>query len=46
MFNTYMKYSAVLIGLYLALSHASGGGSLIKNGASGLSTITKSLQGR
>jgi hypothetical protein len=46
MFNTYMKYSAVLIGVYLMVSHASGAGSLFKNGAAGLSTITKSLQGR
>ncbi|MGW3926009.1 hypothetical protein [Streptomyces sp. NPDC005093] len=46
MFNTYMKYSAVLIGLYLAVSHASGAGSLLKNGAAGLSTVTRSLQGR
>jgi hypothetical protein len=46
MFRTYMKYSAVLIGLYLAVSHVSGTGNLLTKGAAGLSTIDKTLQGR
>lgn len=46
MFRTYMKYTALLIGLYLGVSHASGAGSLIKAGASGASEIDKTLQGR
>lgn len=46
MLRTYMKYSAVLIGLYLAVAHASGAGTLISKAASGASTIDKTLQGR
>jgi hypothetical protein len=46
MFHSYMKYSAVLIGLYLVVNHASGTGTLFKSGAAGLSTIDKTLQGR
>jgi hypothetical protein len=45
-FNTYMKYSAVLIGLYLAVTHASGMGTIFTQGATGLSTVDKTLQGR
>jgi hypothetical protein len=46
MFTTYMKYSAFLIGLYLAVSNATGTGVLMSQGAAGLSTVTKTLQGR
>lgn len=46
MFRTYMKYSALLIALYLAVEHASGAGTLITQAASGASTIDKTLQGR
>jgi hypothetical protein len=46
MLRTYMKYSAVLIGLYLGLTHATQGGTLISKGASGVQTVTKTLQGR
>lgn len=46
MFRSYLKYSAVLIGMYLALTHATQGGNLIKQGAAGASTIDKTLQGR
>ncbi len=42
----YMKYSAVLIGLYLLVTHASAAGTLITKGASGAPTIDKTLQGR
>lgn len=41
-----MKYTAMLIGLYLVVEHASGAGNLINQGASGLSNIDKTLQGR
>lgn len=44
--RTYMKYSAVLIGLYLGVKYASGAGTLISKGASGSATVIKSLQGR
>lgn len=44
--RTYMKYSAVLIGLYLLVRNASGAGTVISKGASGVSTVTKTLQGR
>lgn len=44
--RTYLKYSAVLIGLYLGVKYASGAGTLISKGASGAATITKTLQGR
>jgi hypothetical protein len=46
MFRTYMQYSAVLIGLYLLVSNASGTGTLFSQGAAGLATVNKSLQGR
>jgi hypothetical protein len=46
MFRTYMKYSALLIGLYLGLTHATQGGNLIKAGANGAATVDKALQGR
>lgn len=46
MFNSYMKYSFVLIALYLGLTHASNGGILMTQGAAGIATINKSLQGR
>jgi hypothetical protein len=46
MFNTYMKYTAVLISLYLIVTHASGFGTAFTQGASGLSQIDKTLQGR
>lgn len=44
--RTYMKYSAVLIGLYLLVKNASGAGTLFTKGAAGLSQIDKTLQGR
>ncbi len=46
MFNTYMRYSAVLIGLYLLVTHASGAGTVFTQGAKGLSQIDSTLQGR
>lgn len=46
MFRVYMKYTALLIGAYLALAHATSAGTLIKNGADGLAKIDTTLQGR
>jgi hypothetical protein len=46
MFRQYMKYTALLIGLYIGVTHATQGGNLIKSAASGASTIDKTLQGR
>lgn len=40
------KYGAGLIALYLVVANASGFGSVISKGASGLSDVTKTLQGR
>jgi hypothetical protein len=42
----YLKTTAVLIGLYLLLNHASAAGTLFTKGASGVNTIDKGLQGR
>lgn len=39
-------YGAVLIGLYIAVANGSNTGRVISAGASGVSTVTKSLQGR
>lgn len=44
--RTYLKYSALLIGLYIAAAHASAMGTLFTKGAAGVSTIDKTLQGR
>lgn len=42
----YMKYTAVLIALYLGVRYSSGAGTLISQAANGASTIDKTLQGR
>jgi hypothetical protein len=39
-------YGVGLIALYLVVQNASGTGSVITQGAAGLSTVTKTLQGR
>lgn len=44
--RTYLKYSALLIALYLGVSHATGAGKLISAAASGSAKIDKTLQGR
>jgi hypothetical protein len=44
--RTYLKYSAVLIGLYLVVKNATGSGNVIKQGASGAATVVKTFQGR
>lgn len=41
----YGKYYAVLVGLYI-VAHATGLGSTLTDGASGVAKITKSLEGR
>jgi hypothetical protein len=40
------KYGVGLIGLYLLVANASGTGTLFTSGANGISTVTKTLQGR
>lgn len=39
-------YGVGLIATYLLVANASNAGNLISSGASGLSTVTKTLQGR
>lgn len=46
MFRTYMKYSAILIGLYLAVDNATGAGTLINDLATGSAKVDSTLQGR
>ena len=46
MFRTYMKYSALLIALYLGVEYSTGSGVLLKDGAAGLEGIDATLQGR
>jgi len=46
MLRLYMKYSAVLIGAYLLLEHYTAAGTLISDGASGITKIDQTLQGR
>lgn len=41
-----LKYGAALIALYLVVYNGSKAGTVIKSGASGVSTVTKTLQGR
>jgi hypothetical protein len=41
-----MKYGVGLVAVYLLVKNASGSGTLISSGASGISTVTKTLQGR
>lgn len=40
------KYGAGLIALYIVVYNASGAGSLLTKGATGVQGITKTLQGR
>jgi len=42
----YTKYYAGLIALYLVVAKSSNFGQAFKDGATGLNTITKGLQGR
>lgn len=40
------KYGASLIGLYIIVANGSKFGQVISSGASGISTVSKTLQGR
>jgi hypothetical protein len=46
MIKQFMTLSAWLVGGYLVLSYATGAGTLINNGAAGIVSIDKALQGR
>lgn len=46
MFKQTLKYGGGLIALYLLVANASGSGQVFTSGANGLSTVTKTLQGR
>ena len=46
MVRTTIKYAAILTGLYLVTYRATEAGSLVTNGANGIATIEKTLQGR
>jgi len=45
-FKTSLKYGAGLIALYLGVANYTGAGRLITSGANGVSTVTKTFQGR
>jgi hypothetical protein len=42
----FLPYTAGLIALYLIAAHASGSGTVITSGASGVGNVIKTLQGR
>lgn len=44
--NKVVVYSAVLIGVYLAVSHATAGGKLLTESSKGAVRYVKALQGR
>lgn len=44
--NRAIKYTAVLIGLYIVAANGSKMGSVFKDGANGGATFVKTLQGR
>ncbi len=46
MLKTSMKYGVGLVALYLVVANASNSGTVITSGASGISTVTKTFQGR
>jgi hypothetical protein len=46
MLKTFGKYSFGLIALYLGVANYTGAGRLIESGANGVSTVTKTFQGR
>lgn len=41
-----IKYGAVLIGIYLVVSYATGAGKLLTSGSSAAGTLVQRLQGR
>lgn len=44
--KTALKYSALLIGLYLGVAYSTGSGRLIKEGSAGAANLVKAFQGR
>ena len=46
MTRTILHYATALTALYLALYYGTNAGTLIKDGASGISTVEKTFQGR
>jgi len=46
MLRTALAYGAGLVFVYLAVSHATEGGKLLTSGASAVSTVAKTFQGR
>lgn len=46
MSRTIFHYAASLTALYLILYYGTNAGNLVKNGASGISTVEKTFQGR
>lgn len=44
--RTALKYSAVLIGVYLAVSYATGAGRLLTSGGAAGAGLVKAFQGR
>lgn len=44
--KTYIKYGAILIGVYLAVNYATGSGQLLNSGQTGAVNVVKAFQGR
>ena len=46
MIRPFLTYSALLIGLYIAVANVTGTGTLLSQGAAGIATVDRTLQGR
>lgn len=44
--NKYLRYGVGLVGLYIIVANASNAGAAITSGANGISTVTRTFQGR
>ncbi|HVQ95829.1 MAG TPA: hypothetical protein VMU51_32690 [Mycobacteriales bacterium] len=44
--RTALRYTAILVGAYIAVAYASGAGVLLTKGSQGASGFVKTLQGR
>lgn len=44
--KTALKYSTLLIALYLGVAYATGSGTLLREGSKGASSVIKAFQGR
>lgn len=44
--KTALKYSALLIGAYLAFNYYAGSGTVLDKGSAGAATLVKAFQGR